>query len=167
LAGAECLVEFGSDLEETEGVGDGDAAATDFLGDLFLGEVELGLELGVALGFFEGVEVFALEILDEGEFEDFAVGGGPFDDGDVGEAGEAGGAPTPFAGDQFENVAYGPDDEGLDDSLFADGICQFTQGFVGEVAAGLEGAGSDLIEWDPADSRGNGGARIRPGDGHG
>jgi hypothetical protein len=60
-------------------------AFADFHGDFFLGEGELAGELGVAEGLFDGVEVFALEVFDEGEFEDGAVIGFAGDDGDFGE----------------------------------------------------------------------------------
>jgi hypothetical protein len=89
LTGAEGVEKLGSELEEAEGVGDGGAAATDLLGDLILGQAELGLELGVAGGLLERIEVLALEVLDEGELEDLAIGGDPFDDGNLREAGEA------------------------------------------------------------------------------
>jgi len=162
LAGAEGVEKGRSQLEESEGIGDGGAAATDLLGDLFLGEFELGLELGVTGGFLKRIQVLALEVLDEGEFEDLAVGGGPFDDGNLGQAGEAGSTPATFAGDEFESFADGADDERLDDPLFADGVGEFAEGLLGEVAARLERAGNDAVEGDLADAvAGWGGSRRR------
>ena len=162
-AGAEGVEKGRSQLEEAEGVGDGGAAATDLLGDLFLGEFELGLELGVTGGFLQRIQVLALEVLDEGEFEDLAVGGGPFDDGNLGQAGQAGSAPATFAGDEFEAFADGADDEGLDDPLFADGVGQFAEGFLGEVAPRLERAGNDAVESDLANAVGGWGGSRRCG----
>gem|GEM_PF-2117738 len=145
---AEVDLEFAGQAQEAQGIGDGDAASADLGGNVFLSEAELFDELGVAFGFFDGVETFALEILDEHPLEDGGVVGFPDNDGDLFEADELGGAPTAFARDQFEGVAILADDERLKDTLFADGVGQFSEGLLGKVAARLERAGMDTRHID-------------------
>jgi len=146
--------------QEPEGVGDGDAAFADAGGDIFLAEVELVDQLLVALGFLDGVEVLPLEILDQREFERGGVVGFADEDGDLGEAGELGGAPAAFAGNQLERIAATPDDEGLDDALFPDRVSQLLEGVPGKVLAGLQGAGTEPAERHALDAFRAGGGRF-------
>jgi len=101
-----------------------------------------------ARGFFDGVEVLALEILDEGEFEDFLVGGGADDGGGFQEADFLGGAPAAFAGDELEFIEALPDDEGLDDAVLADGIRPAREAFRRETPCGAGAGGSDVLQLD-------------------
>jgi hypothetical protein len=153
--GEEALGEEGADgvaeVEEPHGIGDGGAVAADAFGDVFLAEPEFLCEAGVGFGFFDGVEVFALEVLDESHFEDIAVAGESFDDGDIGESELLAGAEAAFACDEFEGAVDGADDEWLDDAVFADGFHQFRELFSPEVFPGLHGGWGDGGEGDLAD----------------
>lgn len=148
--GEEILGEPGLELfvevEEADGVGDGSATFADFEGDIFLAEMEFLGEAGEGFSFFDGVEVFALEIFDEGEFEDFLIGGFADDEGGFGEARALGGAPASFAGDEFEEIAAFAGDEGLDDAVFFDGENEFVEMFVAEDRAWLERGSDDALE---------------------
>jgi len=139
------------EVEEAHGVGDGGAGLADALGDFLLFEAELACEAGISGSFLDGVEVGALEVFDEGHFEDLAVGGLALDDGDGFEAEFSGGAPAAFAGDEFELSVDAADDEGLDDAVLADRLEEFVEGVVREAGAGLEGAGDDLADRNLAD----------------
>ncbi len=71
-------------------------------GGLILGQLELADQLGVALRLFDGVEIFPLQILDQGQFQNGAVIGLAHDDRHLGQTEHLGRAPAPFPGDQFE-----------------------------------------------------------------
>jgi hypothetical protein len=105
-------------------------------------------ELCVTVRLFDGVEVFALQIFDEREFQDRAVVGLAGDDGNLRQIQELRRAPAAFAGDQFKITAALADDERLDDALFADGIGQFAQGILGELFARLQRGRTDFIQGD-------------------
>ena len=125
---AEVALDSGRQFEQAQGIGHHGAALADLGGDFLLRELELLDELRVALGFLDRVEVLALQIFDERQFEHRAVVGLADDDGDFRQAEQLGGAPAAFAGDQFEMAVAFADDERLDDALFLDGIGQFAQG---------------------------------------
>ena len=141
-------LEFAGQAQEAQGIGYGDAASADLGGYVLLSEAKLFDELGVAFGFFDGVETFALKILDEHPLEDGGVVGFPDDDGDLFEADQLGRAPAAFASDQLEGVAVLANDERLKDALFADGVGEFSERFLGKVAARLERARMDTGDID-------------------
>ena len=147
-------LDFGRELQEAQGVGDDDAALADLGGGLLLSQVELLGQLGVAPGFLDGVEVFALEVFDEGQFQHGAVIRLADDGGDLGQAEHLGGAPAAFAGDQLEMILPGADDERLDDALFLDGVGQFPEGFRGKILARLQRGGADAGDRDALDRLG-------------
>jgi hypothetical protein len=159
---AEIALELRREFEQAEGIGHDGTAFADLGGDFLLGELELGNELGVALGLFDGIEVFALEIFDQGEFENGAVVGLADDDRDFGQAGQLGGAPAAFAGDEFQVSAAFAHDERLNDALLFDGVGEFAERFSGKILARLERAGDDAVQLDALDTlarvgrRGNG-----------
>jgi hypothetical protein len=136
-------LEVRGEPEQSQRIGDGGPAFPDFGRGFVLLQFELFDQLGEAVGLLDGVEVFALEILDEREFQYFAIVGFTDNDGNFREAGDPRSAPASFAGDQFVGVALGPDDEGLDNALFLDGVGQFPQGFLIEFLARLKRAGAD------------------------
>ena len=113
----------------------------DLEGDVLLGELELPDQLRVTLGFLQGIEVLALQILDEGQLEDGAIIGLADDDGHVRQTQELGCPPAPLAGDEFEMAVAFADDQRLDDSLFADGVREFAQRFGAKSLRGCSGQG--------------------------
>ena len=94
----------------------------------------------------DGVQVFALEIFDERQFQHRAVVRLAGDDGNLRQIQQLRRAPAAFAGNQFKISAAFAHDERLDDALFADGIGQFAQRLVGEILARLERAGADAVQ---------------------
>jgi len=133
-------------FQQPQRIGDHGAAFADLAGNLLLGELELFGELRVAVRLLNGIEVFALQIFDEGQFEHGAVIGLADNDGRLGQLQQLRGAPAAFAGDQFKITIALAHDERLDDALFADGIGQFAQRLGGEILARLERAGPDAVE---------------------
>ena len=71
-------------FKETQSIGDDGAALADLGGNFLLRELKLLGQLRVAERFFNGIEIFALEVFDEGQFENGAVIGFARDDGDFG-----------------------------------------------------------------------------------
>lgn len=145
---AQIDLNVGRELEQAQGIGDHGPALADFRGDIFLAELKGAHQFGVALCFFERIEVLALEILDECQFQHGAVVSFAEDDGDFLQAGELRGPPATFTGDQLEAVATLADDERLDDALFLDGIGQFLESDRGEFFARLERTGANPIQWN-------------------
>ena len=139
-------LDFRGQVEEAHRVGDGGPALADALGDVFLGEAEVFVQALVGGGLFNGIEILALEILDEGELEDLAVGGFPDDDRSFPELEFGGGTPAAFAGDELVLGAHFADDEGLDDAALADALDEFLQVLDAEIGPRLERAGNDLVE---------------------
>ena len=136
------------EFQQPHAVGDGGAALADFLGDVVLAEPEfLGKPL-VGDGFFNRVEVFALNVFDEREFEHLLVPGFADDNGRFLEAELFGGAPAAFARDELVFAVAFAHDERLDDAMFADRLHEFQQAFSPEVGARLEGTCDDLAGRD-------------------
>src|ERR1700733_4361335 len=81
-------------------------------------------ELGIAGGLLERVQVGALDVFDDGDFERFAVAGLDDDDGDLVQARSLRGPPAALAGDDLvrgRNAGNGANDDRLDDPAFLDG----------------------------------------------
>ena len=110
-------------IVEAQRVGDVAAALADDAGDVAVRIAVVGAELAVARSFLEGVEIGALDILDDGEFERLAVADVGDDDRNFVLSGPLGGAPPPFAGDDLVGVGDArdrPHQHRLDDAALAD-----------------------------------------------
>ena len=92
-------------------------------GDVGVRILVVGAELGVAVGLLERVEIGALDVLDDREFERLAIADVDDDDRDVVQPGALRRAPAPLAGDDLVGVGdarNGPHDHRLDDAALAD-----------------------------------------------
>ena len=116
--------------------------------DLFLREAELLVELVVGVRLFDRVQVFALDVLDERDLQDVAVGHRLLDDdGDGRQAGLLRGAEAALAGDQaIFIVASARDDERLDDAVLADAAGQLLDRGLVEGLARLIRVRRDLLD---------------------
>ena len=141
--GADVILDVRMQLKNAQEVRDGGAIFTDFHRSFFLGEIEILDQLAVAERFLDWVEILALEIFDEGELENFAIVRFADEDGELGEAGDLGGAPATFTGDQFIRAVAGTNDERLKNPLLFDGVSEFLDRIFGEIFAGLEWARDD------------------------
>lgn len=163
LACGEGVLGIVAELEEAEGVGNGAAGLSEALGELLLGVVVLVREAFEGLGHLEGGEIFALEVLDEGEGKGVGVGGFFDDGGELGEAGDACGAPSAFTGDELVVSSALSDDDGLEDTALLDGLSELGEPFVIEVPSRLTSHGGDAIDGAEEES-GASGDRRRGGD---
>ena len=110
-------------IQQPQRIGDMRAAFADDFRQLRLGIAKIGPKPLIAARLLDRVEILALDVLDDRQFQSFAIIGFVNDDGNIGETRELGGAPTPLAGDDFIGVGDagdGPDDDRLNNALFAD-----------------------------------------------
>ena len=132
----------------------------------FLGHAELLEQAAVAFGFLDGVEVLALEVLDQGGGHGFGVGEVAHQGRHFVQPGGLGGAPAAFAGDDLEpvrRVGIGTGEEGLEDAAGSDGVDEFRERVGIDRAARLEGPGgrnSTGIGREPAESVAPAGRRF-------
>ena len=97
--GVDGFLNFNGEVEETDQVGEGGAVEAEAAGELFLGAAVSGEIVAEGGGFFEGVQVFALEVFDHSELADALVVELHDPGGDFVELGFEGGAEATFAGD--------------------------------------------------------------------
>jgi len=121
------------------------------LRDLLLREREFLDETRVGFGFLDGVEVGALEILDERELEHVAVAGLAHDDRQRVESRLTRRAPAAFASDELVLAVDQPHDERLDDAALFDGVDQLVEFLRLEILARLERARDDGVARDLPD----------------
>ena len=108
-------------------------------------QLEFGGEARKGVGRFHGIQIFPLDVLNQGDFEQALIGNFAHDNGNVADFGQFCGAPSPFSGHQLVAVAHTPDNQGLHDSVGTDGLCQFRHALVLEEAARLKGIWIDCI----------------------
>ena len=88
---------------------------------LLLGVTELRDEPAVGRGLFNGIEILALDVLDEGDLEHLMIGHFPHQHGDFLEPGSLSRPPPPLPGNELKSRPVFTDDHGLDDALLAQG----------------------------------------------
>lgn len=152
--GAEMILDGGAELEESQQVGDGGAFEPDLLAELFVAQAMALDEFLQGSGAFDGVEVFPLEVLDEGPLGGLLVFEVLEQGGDLFEPCEPGGAPASFAGDDLVPpclARLGSDGDGLHDALGLDGVGEFLQACGVEILTRLEGIGLEIVEREAMD----------------
>ena len=88
--------------QQPHGVGHRGAGFAHFLRDLLLGELEPADEFLVAQRFLDRIQILALQILDQREFDHFGVAGSSLEDGGIGEPWRSGARPpAALASDQL------------------------------------------------------------------
>src|SRR5689334_5546673 len=100
-------------LQKTQAVRDAAAVARDSLGQLFLRPPEFGEQALVGLRLFHRIEVFAEQVLHQGELEGLGVGRFPDDGRNFHYSSHLCCSPTPLADDQLVALAESPDDHRL------------------------------------------------------
>ena len=111
-------------LEKPDRVGDMAPALADHLGEVRGRITELGAQPLVAARFLHGVEVRALHVLDDCEFQRFLVVGLDDHDRHLGQLGLAGRPPASLAGNDLVDAGrsgQGADDDRLEDAFFPHG----------------------------------------------
>src|SRR5450756_2792001 len=119
------------------------------LRDLVVRETELVGQAPQAARLFNGVEVGALQVLDESEHELLVVAGvAAHDRGDRGQAREPRGAPPALAGDELEAVGQLSHEQRLEHAVKSDRFGELAQRFGVESRADLLVRRSDLVYRD-------------------
>jgi hypothetical protein len=143
-------LDFVRQLEEPDHVRDGGTIFAGAAADFLVAEVVLASEAVVGDGDFDGVKVLALDVFDEGDFEEFFVGEILDNDGNRVESSHAGGTPAALAGDELVAVISAANDEGLDEAVGADGVGEFAEALFDEDRTGLDGVGIDVVNGEGA-----------------
>ena len=162
LALADVALELLVEREKTDAVGDRGTGLAEAVRDGVLRQLEVVHQLGDADGLFDGVEVGALQVLDESQDGAGVVLGVKDAGGDGLLADQLEGAETALAGDDLVAVLHLADDDRLHEALGADRVGEFLHLRVVEVAAGLMGVRDDgsqrqfLQQQTGSDRRGDG-----------
>ena len=147
--GVSTLLQDGAgEAEEAKFVGDAALAFAETMGKVGLSEMICDGKCLERKGFFEEIEVGALEVFQESEKGGLLVGCVNEQAGDGGESGGDGGAEAALAGDEVEAIALLAEGERLEDTVFLDGGGELGESEWVEVAAGLVGGRKDLIGGD-------------------
>ena len=137
---------LGRQGEKAQRIGDGGAGFADALGKLLLREVVLVHQLFHGIRRLDGVEILALQVFDEGDLLDFAVGVRAHDHGDLPLARNLCRAVAAFARDDHVFAVFRlVDDDGHDQPVFFDGIGEFVERVLVEMFARLVGVGADVV----------------------
>lgn len=135
-------------LENAHEIGDGGAVLADAGGDILLGEIEFVIEALIGKGLFNAIEIVALDVFDEGDFQGFGGGGITDEDGNFREAGELRCTPAAFAGKDLilSRVGGSGDEYGLEHPFFAYGVHEFLKPGVVDAVARLEWVGNEVLD---------------------
>ncbi len=102
----------------------------------------------IGVGFFYGIEVVPLEVLDQRDLEHVAIISVTDDRRDAHHVRLLGRAPAAFAGDYLESLAHPPDDNRLEHAVRFDRGHEFGEFSLVEIPARLERIGLDLVQHD-------------------
>ena len=148
-------------VQQTQQVGGGAAGAADGLGGLLVGVVELVDETLNGAGFFQRVQVLALDVLDQGQGQRVLVADFLDDDRHRLELGERSGTEAPFAGDDLvAPIVDRADHQGLQQTMLMDRVRQLLQGGFVHAGTGLIAPGLQQVQGHLADAFLGGGCRA-------
>ena len=99
--------------QEPDRVGNGGTVFAGPVGNFLMAEMHLSNQPVEGLGGLDGIQVFALDILDQRDLEETFVGVVLNDNGDVGQAGDFGRPQTPLTGDEFVVAGFSSNDKWL------------------------------------------------------
>jgi hypothetical protein len=128
----------------------------DLGGDLLDAQAVLLVEVAVAVGLLEGVNVGAAAVLDHRRLEDVAVFELADDGRDLRQAGEDGGAQTAVAVDELEALALRPHAHRHHDAVLHDALGEALERLLVERLAGVEGALVYVENVEHLEGRGSG-----------
>ena len=149
LGAGEAVADGGGQAQQSQGVGDGAAALADARRDARLALAAGGQQPRVGAGLFQGAQVLALHVLDQGRREQLVAGQARDDDGHLAQPRQPGRPPAALAGDQREAApGAGGDEQRLQDADRAHAGGQFLQRGRVDAAARLLGVGVDLVDGD-------------------
>src|SRR5580700_7955948 len=120
-------LDFLRELQEAYYVGDRSTVFSGTAADFLMREAEFAAETLVGVGGFDWIEVFALNILDEGKLEHPRIRDILDDDGHLSDTGELRGAPSTLPSNDLVAFLVLADDDGLNNAVDANGRRQFLQ----------------------------------------
>ena len=116
-------------------------------GQLLLGVAELLEQQAIGARLFQRIEVGALDVLDQGDFQRLAIRQFADENRNVMNAGALRGAPAPLARDDFIfSIGERAHDDGLQQALVADRLGKFVEIRFGEMLARIVGAGLQQLD---------------------
>ena len=109
---------FAGQFQQTECVGDAGALLSNAFGGLLLGEAELRQESLIGMGLVHRVEIFPLNVFNQGEFQRLMFADFTYESRNPGQAGPLGRPPAPFTSDDLEHtVLERTHDQRLNDTV--------------------------------------------------
>ena len=143
----------GGEIQQPEGIGDGAAGLAHTLGRLLLGHVIRLDEGSEAGGLLHGVQIFPLEVFNQGQLHDLAVVRLDDQHRHLVQTGLPGGAPAALTGDDLV-VAGGQaaDGDGLENAVGGDALRQIAQSVRVKLLSGLGGVGLHLGDGQGGDA---------------
>src|SRR5215510_5678723 len=109
--------------------------------DVLLLQLELFGQPSVCERFFDWIEIFSLNVLDQCHFQERALLSRRYVSNDNRHTGETSferGTPPTLTGNDLKPIANLPDDNRLDDAVRLDGLRQLVESYVVDVGAWLE-----------------------------
>ncbi len=116
-------------LQEPDGVGDGGSVFAGAVGDIFLSELEIGHQPFKCPRLLEGIEIFALNILNQSDLECLRLGDFADDCGNARQTRALRRSPAALAGNELVAGPVRAQDERLDYAARADRARQFLERF--------------------------------------
>ena len=136
-------------LEQPQRVGDVRAALADDLRHVLLAMIKFLHQRQIAAGLLDGVEIGALHVFDDGEFQRLRIGRLHHGDRHVMQIGALRRAPAPFAGDDLEAVVVAgalAHHDRLNDAVLADRGGEFFQFGFAEGATRVARIGTEILD---------------------
>ena len=116
----EKILDWRFEFQQADSIGDRGSIFSGALGNLFLGEPEFVDKTLKRVSLFDRVEIFTLQILDQGHFQGEFFGHVAKNDRNVVKIRPLRCAPAAFTGNQLVSIGYFADDQRLDDSAGLD-----------------------------------------------
>ena len=152
LAGLHQLRQRRGELQQPQGVCHRRAGAAHLACGLLLGQTVLADQAVKAPGLFHGVEILALEVLDQGQLHHLAIVGLENSHRDLLQPCKARCAPSALAGDDLVVAAFGlADGKRLDHPVLCKRVCQGLQRLGVKLLARLHGVGLHPLQGQGGD----------------
>jgi hypothetical protein len=139
------ILDVGRQLEEPQEIGDGATVLTRTVADILVTEVQFLCQALEGQGGLNRIEILALDVLDERDFEEAVILDFANYHRDGLQLGELGRSPSALSGDKLVSVAQAAYHDRLNDAVCSDGLGEFVQALLMEGPAGLQRVGLDLV----------------------
>ena len=133
-------------LAQSEKIGHRRAAFANPGGCLVLGQIQPVNQVLVCLGFFNRIQIFALDVFDQRHFQQFFIADPLDDHRHLGQSRPFGGAQAPFTGDELIAGLVPSHQQRLQDALVFDGFGKLLQVIICKNRPRLKPVGSDQVD---------------------